>query len=76
MKTLNQAIHFNNGGTFAEWQIIEQVEKSATVFQNYYLDWLNDFLTYAGYADYYGISEAEAKSRIDVGRKIHDQRTT
>ena len=56
-------------------QLEAQVEAAATTFQDYYLDWLNDFLTIGGYARYYGITEAKAEQRINIGRKIHDQRT-
>ena len=49
-------------------------EKTGDKFEAYYLDWVNDFLTIEGYANYYAIEESEAKSRIDIGRKIHNQK--
>ena len=51
------------------------VENTATVFQNYYLDYLNNFITSKAYAEYYGISTGEALKRINIGKKIHSQRT-
>lgn len=51
------------------------VEESATAFQNYYLDYLNNFISSKGYAEYYGISISEAVSRITIGMKIHAKRT-
>lgn len=57
-------------------KIIEtQIEDTATTFQNYYLDWLNDFLTLEGYARFYNITKEAAEKRINIGRKIHKQRT-
>tara|TARA_R110000803_G_scaffold138778_1_gene205546 strand:+ start:1364 stop:1549 length:186 start_codon:yes stop_codon:yes gene_type:complete len=56
-------------------EIETAVENTATQFQNFYLDYLNDFLTVGGYASYYGISEKTANQRINIGRKVHNQRT-
>jgi hypothetical protein len=55
-------------------KIEETIEAVADKFEEYYLDWVNDFLTVQGYADFYAIPESEAKQRIDIGRKIHKQR--
>lgn len=38
-----------------------------------YLDWVNNFITIPAFADYYGVSESEAKAIIDLGRKLHDE---
>ena len=38
-----------------------------------YLDWINNFITIPAFADYYGLSESEAKAIIDLGRKLHDK---
>jgi hypothetical protein len=54
--------------------IEEAIESAADKFEEYYLDWVNDFLTIQGYAEFYAIPESEAKQRIDIGRKIHKQR--
>ena len=36
-----------------------------------YLDWFNNFLSVAGYADYYGIPIDKARHTIDLGRRLH-----
>lgn len=57
-------------------QKIDQIiEDTARTYQDYYLDWLNDFLTIEGYARYYQIPVDEAKRRVAIGRKIHKQKT-
>ena len=38
-----------------------------------YLDWVNNFLTVAYFAEYYDISESEAQEVINSGRKIHER---
>ena len=38
-----------------------------------YLDWVNNFLTVAYFAEYYGISESEAHEVINSGRGIHER---
>ena len=57
-------------------EIKTAVEEAADTFEGYYLDWVNDFLTIEGYAEYYGLELAKAKSRISTGRKIHAERTS
>jgi len=57
-------------------QIEKAVEEAADKFQAWYLDYVNDFISIPGYAIYYGISVDEAENRIQIGRKIHNQRTT
>lgn len=39
--------------------------------QDIYLDWFNNFLTYQGFAEHYGLSVEEAKQLIDMCRKVH-----
>ena len=51
------------------------VEEAGNVFQGYYLDYLNNFITAKVYAEHYGISKSEAIKRITIGMKIHEQRT-
>jgi len=51
------------------------VEAAANDYQNAYLDYLNDFLTLEGYARFYGIKTATAERIVNIGRKIHNQRT-
>ena len=50
------------------------IEEAATVYQNYYLDYLNNFITSRAYAEHYSISFSEAMKRITLGMKIHEQR--
>jgi len=38
-----------------------------------YLDYLNNFLTVGGFADYYGISDAQAKSIIEAGKEYAEK---
>jgi hypothetical protein len=52
------------------------VEKTADHFQELYLDWFNNFLTLARFAEYYELSIEEANQYINIGRKIHQQRTS
>lgn len=51
------------------------IEEAGTVFQNYYLDWLNNFISSEAYAEHYGISLPETAKRINLGMKIHAHRT-
>lgn len=37
-----------------------------------YLDWLNNFLTIAGFAEHYGLHDEEAAILIDLGRRCFD----
>lgn len=39
-----------------------------------YLDWINNFITVPAFADYYGLSEADAKKVIELGRKLYEGR--
>jgi hypothetical protein len=55
-------------------QIEKAVLETGDRFEKYYLDWVNNFLTYQGYADFYGISIIHASKRIELGRKIHKQK--
>lgn len=38
-----------------------------------YLDWMNNFITIPAFADYYGVTEDEAKKIIEIGRKLHNR---
>lgn len=53
---------------------INAVEKAADKVESYYLDYFNNFLTVAGYADYHCLTVVEAKNRINAGRKINEKR--
>ena len=41
--------------------------------QSFYLTWVNDFISYEGIANYYGISTEEAQAMIELGRKNHER---
>lgn len=37
-----------------------------------YLDWVNNFLSPEGFADYYGLTEEQARTLIDLSRSIYE----
>ena len=37
-----------------------------------YLDWINHFLTIAGYAEFYGLRDSEAEILINLARQCHE----
>lgn len=37
-----------------------------------YLDWRNNFLTIAGFAEHYGLWDEEAEMLIDLARRCHE----
>jgi len=39
-----------------------------------YLDWVNNFLTVARFAEYYGLDAVTASAVIDEGRALHEWR--
>jgi hypothetical protein len=39
---------------------------------NVYLDWKNNFLTIAGFAEYYGLHDTEAYELINLARKCFE----
>lgn len=41
--------------------------------QSLYLSWVNDFISYEGFAQYYRISKAEAVVVIDLGKMAHER---
>ena len=59
----------------------EYKEGSSTIYINgtkgdvekMYLDYVNNFLTIGAFADYYGISDEQAKMIIEEGRKYNEQ---
>jgi len=51
------------------------VEDAATIFQGYYLDYINHFrFGPISYARHYKLSAEDARKRIHIGRVIHEQR--
>lgn len=49
--------------------------KKSELFKSYYLDWLNNFVSVQGYADFYELPLETAEKRIMTGRKLHDMAT-
>ncbi len=43
---------------------------------NIYLDYRNDFLTYKGFAEYYGVTESQAERLIQLGKEFHESLVT
>ena len=43
-------------------------------YKELYLSWLNDFLTVARFAEYYFLSERQAKLVINKGRVLHQDK--
>ena len=41
-----------------------------------YLDWFNDFLTVARFAEYHGMAESKALRVINTGRALNHRRPT
>ena len=41
-----------------------------------YLDWFNDFLTVARFAEYHGMTESKALRVINTGRALNHRRPT
>lgn len=40
--------------------------------QHVYLDYFNNFLTLAKFAEHYGLTEAQAETVIQLGKEIHE----
>jgi hypothetical protein len=41
-------------------------------FVEWYLDFVNNFLTLDGFAEYYGISRDQAEQVVKLGKQIHE----
>jgi hypothetical protein len=39
-----------------------------------YLDWVNNFLTYEAFSEYYGLDLEDAKQLLRLAKKCHEQR--
>ena len=39
----------------------------------YYLDWVNNWLTLASFAEYHDMTPSDAEKAIALGRKLHEQ---
>ena len=42
------------------------------VLREYYLDWVNNFLTVARFAEYHGLTTKQAQQVIEMGRDLHE----
>jgi hypothetical protein len=40
---------------------------------DWFLDYMNNFCTVAGFADHYGISEKQAIKLLELGRELHKE---
>lgn len=49
-------------------------ERIEDLLDSAYLDWVNNYLTIAGYAEAHGITDEDAEARINEGRIIHERR--
>ena len=43
------------------------------ILRAYYLDWVNNWLTLASFAEYHDLTPSDAKKVIELGRKLHEQ---
>ena len=41
-----------------------------------YLDWVNNFVSIAGFAEYYGLTKKQARTLIDLSRSIYEDSIT
>lgn len=57
-------------------QLQDAVSNAGDTFQDLYLEYLNDYLTVSVFAHDKGITEKQARQQIEIGRKIHNQRTS
>jgi hypothetical protein len=55
-------------------QGLELIEQLSETTANLYLDYFNNFLTVAKFAEYYGLAENEADAVILMGRRYHEDR--
>lgn len=44
------------------------------MLQTVYLDYLNNFISVAGFAEHYGLTTEQAEQVLDLGRAIHNER--
>lgn len=45
------------------------------ILQTVYMDYLNNFISVAGFAEYYGLTTKQAEQVLNLGRAIHNERT-
>jgi len=61
---------------YTEQQLQDAVSNAGDIFQDIYLEYLNDYLTVSVVAHAMKITEKQARQQIEIGRKIHNQRTS
>lgn len=59
-----------------ETQIETAVINAGDHFQSVYLEYVNDYLTISAFALDKNMTEKQARQQIEIGRKIHNQRTS
>jgi len=59
-----------------DMQIMTSSDKVNDMLQGIYLEWLNNYLTVAKFAEHYAMPEETAEYLIDRGRKIHNIRNS
>ncbi len=64
--------HVSGAITRGEAQAVQEI--SADKAETLYLDYFNNFLSVARFAEFYGMSEKTAEYVIDQGRKINQSR--
>lgn len=57
-------------------QLEDAADKAVDDFVDMYLDWVNNFLTIEVFAEHYDITIEKANRVINIGRKVHEGRTT
>ena len=61
---------------YTETQLETAVINAGDHFQSVYLEYVNDYLTISAFALDKNMTEKQARQQIEIGRKIHNQRTS
>lgn len=51
-------------------------EEQQRIFIQLYLNWYNNYVSIAGFANDVGLSYSEAKSVLEIGKRLHEASTT
>lgn len=51
-------------------------EEQRQLFISFYLNWFNNYVSITGFALDVGLSYAEAKSVLDIGKRLHAEATS
>lgn len=51
------------------------IQETRDTLQKVYLEWVNDYLTTQQMAEHYGLNFNEMDALVDMGRRIHNERT-